>query len=234
MGPKAYRNISHIFTLPTKRTLNRLTQNINFKPGLNKSVIESLSEKVCSFSEINKNCVICLDEMSIKSHLFYDIGRDSIVGFVDYGDEKLFQNREKMKVYLAAQVLSATVAAGMNTYVALQTVPSDAVGTIEFIELFDKLFDILNSSKTTHAKEYNRAYKGQDYQEILLKHCLAFFGRVQVCNSKNENITHKIKSLRCFKLTINGLLLLWKILHSAGFEYLLTRRLCQDAFFWWW
>lgn len=46
---------------------------------------------MCSPSEIDKNCVICLDEMAIKSHLFYDIGRDNIISFVDYGDKKLVQ-----------------------------------------------------------------------------------------------------------------------------------------------
>lgn len=376
MGPKAYRNISQIFTLPTKRTLNRLTQNINIKPGLNEAVFQSLEQKVCSFAEIDKNCLICLDEMSIKSHLFYDIGKDEIIGFVDYGNDKILKpslhalvvivkgiynnwkqplayffvhetcppdilqniveriitklfdiglkvrvlvndmgssnikvcnnfnikednpvfyingqqiiymfdvphlikavrnnfqkhnfcyngkltswqhvvqfynsdkillnrlapkltdahvnptNREKMKVYLAAQVLSATVAAGMNTHVALQKLSTDAIGTIEFIELFDRLFDVMNSSQTTNAKEFNRAFKGLDYQVQFLKQCLNFLENVKVLNLKNEKVTHRIKSLRCFRITINGLLLLWKTLVSVGFEYLFTRRLCQDV-----
>jgi hypothetical protein len=68
-------------------------------------------------------------------------------------------NPEKMKVFLAAHVLSARVAAAMTTYVALGELPPEATATIECIERFDKLFDILNSIRTKDAKEFNRQFR---------------------------------------------------------------------------
>lgn len=51
-------------------------------------------------------------------------------------------NMEKMRVYLIVQVLNATVAAALTTYVALPRLPVQATATIEFIERFDRTFDI--------------------------------------------------------------------------------------------
>ncbi len=51
----------------------------------------------------------------------------------------------KMKVKLATQVLSHSVAAALNTYVSLQGLPGDAIGTAQLIEKFDKIFDCCNS-----------------------------------------------------------------------------------------
>lgn len=54
---------------------------------------------------------------------------------------------EKMRVFLAAQVFSESVAAGMNTYLALGQPPFESKLTIDFIKKMDNLFDIFNSSK---------------------------------------------------------------------------------------
>lgn len=53
-------------------------------------------------------------------------------------------NFSKMKVKYAVQVFSNHVAAGMCTLNSFNCLPSEAIGTIEFIDRFDKLFDILN------------------------------------------------------------------------------------------
>lgn len=34
---------------------------------------------------IQRHCILCADEMSLKSYLFYDISRDEIIGFEDIG-----------------------------------------------------------------------------------------------------------------------------------------------------
>lgn len=51
-----------------------------------------------------------------------------------------------MKVKLAAQVLSNSVAAAVFTFAALNILAPDSVFTAEFIERMDQLFDSLNSS----------------------------------------------------------------------------------------
>ena len=35
----------------------------------------------------DKMCAICLDEMAIKSHLFYDIAKDEIIGFEEIRED---------------------------------------------------------------------------------------------------------------------------------------------------
>jgi hypothetical protein len=354
-----------------------MTQNFQFHAGLNDNVFEGLKFKVDSLKDIDKNCCLCLDEMSIKSHLFYIIGNDEVIGFEDLGKGKTFKpalnslvlmikgiysnwklplayyfthnsckgrelqniieeciqklktinlsvkvvvndmgssnicvsnilnvtperpfftvdgedvvymfdvphllkatrnmlmkhifyfdgkstswshvvnfynkdksalNRlapkltdahvhpskpEKMKVFLAAHVLSARVAAAMTTYVALGELPPEATATIECIERFDKLFDILNSIRTKDAKEFNRAFKGLDYQINFLNDMSLFLNNVKVFSKKNIDVTNRIKCIRGWKISIKAVIHLWyQCLKPCGFEFLLTRRLCQDA-----
>ncbi|KAF2901471.1 hypothetical protein ILUMI_04715, partial [Ignelater luminosus] len=62
-----------------------------------------------------------------------------------------------MKAKVAAQLLSHTAAAAIETYSSITSLlPSDAVFTAEFIELIDCLFDSLNDSSTnsTDGKQY--------------------------------------------------------------------------------
>ena len=71
---------------------------------------------------------------------------------------------EKMRVYLAAQVFSHTVAAAMQTYQSLGKLSFDSLQTIQFIEKMDNLFDIFNSSKTPNSKDFRRPFKNTSNQ----------------------------------------------------------------------
>lgn len=71
---------------------------------------------------------------------------------------------EKMRVSLASQVLSHTVASGMNTYVTWVTLPASAFATIEVIERFNDLFDILNSCMVRDPAKFKNAYDASDFQ----------------------------------------------------------------------
>jgi len=66
---------------------------------------------------------------------------------------------EKMRVYLAAQVFSLSVAAGINTHLELGKLPLEAKCTINFINIMDKLFDTFNSCKVPNRKSYRRPFK---------------------------------------------------------------------------
>lgn len=78
-------------------------------------------------------------------------------------------NFQKMKVKLASQVLSRTVASGMQAYMSLGVLSPDAQTTIEVIEKFDKLFDILNSSEVNHPNKFKNSFQGLDYQNDFLE-----------------------------------------------------------------
>lgn len=38
---------------------------------------------------LERYCILCIDEMSLKSYLFYNVLQDEIIGFEDTGNEKL-------------------------------------------------------------------------------------------------------------------------------------------------
>jgi len=48
--------------------------------GLQDNIFEILKIKTETFQDINKYCAICIDEMSLKTHLFYNIARDRVIG----------------------------------------------------------------------------------------------------------------------------------------------------------
>lgn len=56
----------------------------------------------------------------------------------------LQQSYVKMKVSYATQIFSATVAAAIESMVASNNLPADAIHTAEFVHFMDSLFDSLN------------------------------------------------------------------------------------------
>lgn len=84
-GPKCYRFLQKVFCLPDKRTLYRHSADILFDTGIDPKLLEFIKNKVISFSESDKLCMISWDEKSLKAHLDYSHPRDLIDGFVDSG-----------------------------------------------------------------------------------------------------------------------------------------------------
>lgn len=138
-------------------------------------------------------------------------------------------NFEKMKVKFATQVLSGTVASGMNLYIRFGAIPEAASATSAFIERSDKLFDLLNSSNTGKAKKYNRAFRGEQYQIDFLNECFNFFDNLKIIDNAGKNITNRMKFINGMKITISGLKFLWNSVLSAIYKFVFTRRFNQDA-----
>jgi len=89
-GPRAYQFLKNILQLPSTRTLRRVTEKIDIVPGLNDVIFESLNFKLNSFKDDAKDCVLCIDEMAIKTHLFYNLSKDYIVGFNSSFEQKTY------------------------------------------------------------------------------------------------------------------------------------------------
>lgn len=79
-GPRAYTFLKTIFQLPTTRTLCRISEKYEIVFGLNEILFEYISFKANNLSDDDKNCVLCVDEMAIKTNLYYNISKDYIVG----------------------------------------------------------------------------------------------------------------------------------------------------------
>ena len=82
---KAYKILSRFFILPSIRTLQHDLQKMDIKPGFSDSVLEALKVKVNAMDCRDKNVVLVFDEMSIKEGLLYNVRRDIIEGFEDFG-----------------------------------------------------------------------------------------------------------------------------------------------------
>lgn len=89
LSPRNYKELRKSFALPSVRTLQSFLCNWNIVPGINIKIFEALKIKLNSLPLIERHCILCADEMSLKSHLFYNVSRDEIIGFQDVGDNKL-------------------------------------------------------------------------------------------------------------------------------------------------
>lgn len=83
-----------------------------------------------------------------------------------------------MKVKLASQVFSHSVAAALNTYIDFQFLPQDAKITAKFIKNMNDLFDLLNSC---HLNNFN-AFMGTERQVTFLNEMLALFENMKILN----------------------------------------------------
>lgn len=82
-SPKNYRFMRKVFILPSKRTLGRPSALLMFGTGVNNKIFALIKEKVKTLSENGRYCALSWDEVSLKSHLDYNVTRDEIDGFVD-------------------------------------------------------------------------------------------------------------------------------------------------------
>lgn len=371
LGPKAYKKFSTVFPLPSKSTLNRFTQRWVIDPGFNEFVFRVIECRVRLLKEKERDCILCIDEISLKSHLYYDVSKDKIIGtssgsseiagsalavmargiasnwkqpvayffyktsapvndlkdilfetirrlrktglnvfgvvsdqgsnfqklvkstlkvtednptfFVDDENLKLVylfdiphllkstrnnfysyifslnerkikkrylemmydidktkqyklahrltndhiypNNFQKMKVKLASQVFSHSVAVAMHTYIEFNVLPKEATATAHFISKMNDLFDLLNSN---NLQDF-RAFMGTDKQKTLLQEMHYVFQNINVLSFDEKNVTNKLKFLSGWRLTIKSILLLWEILQAKGYKYLFTRNLNQDC-----
>lgn len=68
LGPKVYRLLAKTFYLPSKSTLCRITSKWNIQSGIDDIILAIIESKVNTMSELAKDCVLCADEMSIKTN----------------------------------------------------------------------------------------------------------------------------------------------------------------------
>ena len=128
-----------------------------------------------------------------------------------------------MRVNLAAQVLSATVAAGINTLVNFNKLPKPAAATAKFIKHFDSLFNCFNSQSVNSNQPFCHALSNATDHKAFLRESLAYLSSLRTPSGQ------QIHCIRGWKISIQSLLLLWEDLRTnCGFNFLLTGRLNQD------
>jgi len=100
----------------------------------------------------------------------------------------------------------------------------------------DKLFDILNSKPKTGSKDFNRPFKNTTAQRQHLIYMLDVFKCMCVletsivnCELVNNDVTHQIKFLNGWQITINSLLQLWDDIDKSPEYSLCTNRVNSDT-----
>lgn len=66
--------------LPSRRTLCRRLQHFSFKPGVLTEIISVMETKLSAMTDIEKDCVLFMDEMEIRKGVELDCGCDSFLG----------------------------------------------------------------------------------------------------------------------------------------------------------
>ncbi|XP_076650543.1 kelch-like protein 10 isoform X1 [Halictus rubicundus] len=376
LSPRAYSFMNKLLYLPSKRTLELMASKLVLKPGLeNTSLFKALEAKAKFMSDLDKHCVLCIDEMPLKANLFYCTKRDEVIGFhctnikrtllahnvnvfmirginsdwkqpityffvhsqlsavelrsnvhkcitllhraglyvhalitnmgtnftqlanllgitsenqkftvdsrnifyifdtcdlikatrnnllenvLSYNEKKTswsfigeFYQQDKKQFYrcapkltdahinpssfdkiklkLATQVLSHTVATGMNTYMSLDALSGDASFTIEVIYKFNKLFDVLNSKKKNNSCTFKNVFEGLDYQLEFLNEMLTFLSDLRILVPGSHDLTLFSKFRSCWIITIKAICQLWTVLKAANFKSLKTRYINQDC-----
>ncbi|XP_071633781.1 uncharacterized protein [Temnothorax longispinosus] len=105
MASEAYRFYRPLCSLPTVRQLWRHVRNWDMPPGLNDNVLNALRLKMKSLPATERHCSLCVNEMRLRPHLFYNLTRDRIVGFHDTGTEKRRTLARKVLVIMACSLI---------------------------------------------------------------------------------------------------------------------------------
>lgn len=84
-SPSAYKFLYNKIVLPSPYTVQRWISKSNFLPGFSAKLFWQIQQKVTTWSESERACVICFDEMSLKETMDYNKSLDFIEGFEDLG-----------------------------------------------------------------------------------------------------------------------------------------------------
>ncbi|KAJ8910305.1 hypothetical protein NQ315_003783 [Exocentrus adspersus] len=137
----------------------------------------------------------------------------------------------KMKVKVAANQLSHTVAASIETFSALGLLPSESLHTAEFVHDVDNLFDSLNGTGTLFSD-------GKQFRCSLseVSPHLEFWSKLlpKIKNWKlidfgtSKDCTKQYHFVEGWQLTIRSVIYIWNNLRQKGLRYLSLRSLNQD------
>lgn len=145
-------------------------------------------------------------------------------------EEHIYPNSlQKMRVKYAAQALSGTVAAALANAVHYQGASETVLVTAKFVQTFNDLFDVLNSSTENNDEiPHKSAFKGDDWQIELLNNGAKYISNLTVKHN-GKNVTSRFCFLKSWPVTISALISLWNDIRAdETVTYLMTRRINQD------
>jgi hypothetical protein len=135
----------------------------------------------------------------------------------------------KMKVSIAAKIMSATVASAIETAIAVSPnmIPDDAIHTAEFVNDINKLFDSMNGNQSTKSRGNSFRYATtKSYHNLFWN---VMIGRINSWQFERprtgELVNVKMKFQDGWINNIRAFRELWKM--CQGFKYSRTRAITQ-------
>ena len=102
-----------ILVLPSLRTLCNYKNYIRRTRGFNPEVINELTKKTVSFSQIERYVTILFDEMKIQEKLVWDKHSGELIGFLDLGDINInyatLENAQKLATHVLVFLVKSVV-----------------------------------------------------------------------------------------------------------------------------
>lgn len=131
---------------------------------------------------------------------------------------------------LAFQILSGTMAAGLNLYIWFGKLPEDAIATPTFVDMLNKLFDFINNTASTVCtKKFKKPSSGLQYQIDFLNTCLNYFVALQVQSPSGEDMTRRVKFITRWKIPIKSIISIQDVLKAANQGCLWTFSVTSDS-----
>ena len=135
---KAYRLMSKLFILLSKSSLSRYISRMPHKTGISKGSLKIIEKKAMQVYLQESECTLCMDEISVKTNLFYTVPSDKMIGLEDFGSYRT------NKVATSAFVLLIRSVCGnwkqpLGYYLVNGWCPSDSMEDIAKELAIDKL-----------------------------------------------------------------------------------------------
>lgn len=99
---KAYRTLSKVFALPSRKSIMDLLKKIPFETGINNRIFEHLKTAVRKLkNKLDRYCSVIFDEVSISASLQFIKSKGKIIGFEDLGhNEQSSKFADKALVFM--------------------------------------------------------------------------------------------------------------------------------------
>ena len=130
----------------------------------------------------------------------------------------------RMKVKFAARVLSHSVAACINLMVSVNRLPAVSLATSSYCEMFNNIFDVLNSSSPKDSVHFRRPLHSKSPSLRFISEAKDWLYKLKRNNSDRK--CHFIES--CIQ-SLNVVCELNAELSREKLPYLSTRNICQDS-----
>jgi len=121
---------------------------------------------------------------------------------------------DKMRINLAAQMFSNSVAVGVFTYVSFGHLPISAIGTAETVQLIDRVFDSFNGrvmpSEETAGNPYRVALCDSSPHRQFWQEFAHWLDNVSFRNLKTRKVRKNLHFQKAWKNAMTSMMMLYQ------------------------